>query len=363
MVCGGGGPRLWRHHSRASSGPTDDGPEATARGRGGDHALEFSAGHAGSQDCAGARGGLHCSGEAGGGYAAHRAGAGAAGRGSRPARRHRQCRDGFAGECAKHCRRVARGRARSQDHLHGLDGRRQAVGARLGGNAPFLVFEDADLDAAVEGLLRAKFRNGGQTCVSPNRVYVHEAVYESFARRLVQRVAALRVGPATREESQIGPMINGRAVEKIERHVRDALERGAALLTGGRVIRDEVTDGPNYYAPTVLGDASHDMELASEETFGPVVALFRFRAEEEVVRQANDTPYGLAAYFYSRDVARIWRVAERLETGIVGINEAAFASESAPVGGVKESGYGREGSRYGLDEFLATKYLCQGGLA
>jgi succinate-semialdehyde dehydrogenase / glutarate-semialdehyde dehydrogenase len=233
----------------------------------------------------------------------------------------------------------------------------------LGGNAPFLVFEDADLDAAVEGLLRAKFRNGGQTCVSPNRVYVHEAVYEPFARRLVQRVAALRVGPATREESQIGPMINGRAVAKIERHVRDAVERGAALLTGGRAVRDEVAAGPNYYAPTVLGDASHHMELASEETFGPVVALFRFRTEEEVVRQANDTPYGLAAYFYSRDVARIWRVAERLETGIVGINEGAFASESAPFGGIKESGYGREGSRYGLDEFLATKYLCQGGLA
>ena len=232
----------------------------------------------------------------------------------------------------------------------------------LGGNAPFIVFEDADIDAAVEGLLRAKFRNGGQTCVSPNRVYAHEAVYEMFARRLVARVAALRVGPAALAESQIGPMINARAVDKIERHVRDAIERGATVLTGGRRVRDDVADGPNYYAPTVLGEATHQMALASEETFGPVVPLFRFRSEEEVIRHANDTPYGLAAYFYSRDVTRICRFAERLETGIVGINEGAFASEAAPFGGIKESGYGREGSRYGLDEFLATKYLCLGGL-
>lgn len=233
----------------------------------------------------------------------------------------------------------------------------------LGGNAPFIVFADADVNAAVEGLLRAKFRNGGQTCVSPNRVYVHEAVYESFAKLLVERVAALRVGPAAREESQIGPMINARAIEKIERHVRNAVDHGAAVLVGARRVRNEVADGPNYYAPTVLGEATHDMALASEETFGPVVALFRFRAEEEVIRQANDTPYGLAAYFYSRDIGRIWRVAERLDTGIVAINEGAFASEAAPFGGIKESGYGREGSRYGLDEFLATKYLCQGGIA
>ena len=233
----------------------------------------------------------------------------------------------------------------------------------LGGNAPFIVFEDADIKAAVEGLMRAKFRNGGQTCVSPNRVYVHEAVYPEFARQLAARVAALRVGPASLPDSEIGPMINSRAVDKIERHVRDAAARGAKLLTGGHPVRNEIADGPNYYAPTVLGDASHQMTLASEETFGPVVALFRFRSEEEVVEHANDTPYGLAAYFYSRDVSRIWRVAGRLETGIVGINEGAFASEAAPFGGVKESGYGREGSRYGLDEFLATKYLCQGELA
>ena len=232
----------------------------------------------------------------------------------------------------------------------------------LGGNAPFIVFEDADITAAVDGLMRAKFRNGGQTCVSPNRVYVHDAVYQEFGRQLVACVAALRVGPAKLADSEIGPMINSRAIEKIERHVRDAISRGATLMTGGHPVRNAIADGPNYYAPTVLGDASHHMALASEETFGPVIALFRFRSEDEVVRYANDTPYGLAAYFYSRDPSRIWRVAGRLETGIVGINEGAFASEAAPFGGVKESGYGREGSRYGLDEFLATKYLCQGGL-
>ncbi|MDX5435479.1 MAG: NAD-dependent succinate-semialdehyde dehydrogenase [Halomonas sp.] len=233
----------------------------------------------------------------------------------------------------------------------------------LGGNAPFIVFEDADLDAAVEGLMAAKFRNGGQTCVSPNRVYVQASVYEAFADKLVARVQSLRVGPGDRAESQIGPMINARAGDKIERHVQDALARGATLLTGGQRLSGGVTSGPNYYAPTVLGDANHDMELAQDETFGPVVPLFRFADEEEVVTAANDTPYGLAAYFFSRDVERIWRLAERLQTGLVGINEGALAAESAPFGGIKESGYGREGSRYGLDDYMATKYLCQGNLA
>ncbi|EPC03425.1 succinate-semialdehyde dehdyrogenase [Litchfieldella anticariensis FP35 = DSM 16096] len=233
----------------------------------------------------------------------------------------------------------------------------------LGGNAPFIVFEDADLDAAVEGLMAAKFRNGGQTCVSPNRVYVQESVYDAFADKLVARVQSLRVGPGDHDDSQIGPMINARAVDKIERHVQDALARGASLLTGGQRLSGGDTNVPNYYAPTVLGDASHEMELSQDETFGPVVPLFRFRDEEEVVDAANDTPYGLAAYFYSRDVTRIWRLAERLQTGLVGINEGALAAESAPFGGVKESGYGREGSRYGLDDYMATKYLCQGNLA
>ena len=230
----------------------------------------------------------------------------------------------------------------------------------LGGNAPFLVFEDADLDAAVEGLMVSKFRNGGQTCVCPNRVYVHEKVHASFVDKLAARVSALRVGPATDVASQIGPMINARAVEKIARHVKDALAQGAKLAAGGHALAGI---GPgHYYAPTVLVDATPAMELAQEETFGPVVPVFRFASEEEALRLANDTPFGLAAYFYTRDAARIWRVAERLETGIVGINEGALAAEAAPFGGVKESGYGREGSRHGLDDYLHVKYLCQGGL-
>src|SRR6185312_2405378 len=232
----------------------------------------------------------------------------------------------------------------------------------LGGNAPFIVFDDADLDAAVTGLLVAKFRNGGQTCVSPNRVFVHDAVYSVFAAKLAARVGALRVGPASREDSQIGPMINARAVEKIERHVQDALARGAELLVGGHRVHNDVASGPNYYAPTVLGNATADMALSCEETFGPVVPLFRFRDEDDVVQQANDTPFGLAAYIYARDIARVWRIADRLETGIVGINEGAISSEAAPFGGVKESGYGREGSRYGLEDYMHIKYLCQGEL-
>ncbi len=229
----------------------------------------------------------------------------------------------------------------------------------LGGNAPFIVFEDADLDAAVDGFMAAKFRNGGQTCVCPNRVFVHDAVHDAFAARLAARVAALKVGPASDPASQIGPMINARAVEKIERHVQDAVARGARVLTGGRRLTEL---GPNYYAPTVLTHADATMACACEETFGPVAPLTRFTTEAEVIAAANDTPFGLAAYFYSQDVRRIWRVADQLETGIVGVNEGAVASEAAPFGGVKESGYGREGSVHGLDDYLHTKYVCQGQL-
>ena len=247
-------------------------------------------------------------------------------------------------------------------HLaHESAGTLKRLSLELGGNAPFIVFDDADLDAAVDGLMAAKFRNGGQTCVSPNRVYVQDTVYAAFADKLVSRVAALRVGPATREDAQIGPMINARAVDKIESHVQNALAGGGKLLTGGKRLGDDV--GPNFFAPTVIAEANHDMALASEETFGPVVALFRFAGEDEVVEHANNTPFGLAAYFYSRDIGRVARVSERLQTGLVGINEGALASEAAPFGGVKESGYGREGARYGLDDYLQTKYLCQGGLA
>nr|WP_163502254.1 NAD-dependent succinate-semialdehyde dehydrogenase [Halomonas socia] len=230
----------------------------------------------------------------------------------------------------------------------------------LGGNAPFIVFEDADLDAAVEGLMAAKFRNGGQTCVCPNRVYVQEAVFDAFSDKLAARVAALQVGPASDPASQIGPMINARAVDKILAHIDDAVTRGARLLVGGERVRPDL--GSNYVAPTLLADVSPDAQLCHEETFGPVVPLLRFAMEEEVVVAANATPFGLASYFYSESVSRIHRVADALEAGIVGINEGAVASEAAPFGGIKESGYGREGSVHGLDDYQHIKYLCQGNL-
>jgi len=237
----------------------------------------------------------------------------------------------------------------------------------LGGNAPFIVFEDADLDAAVDGLMVSKFRNAGQTCVCPNRVFVHESVHDAFVSKLSERVGALRVGPASDESSQIGPMINLRAVEKIERHVQDAVAHGARVVVGGQRLSAAQVSGSaaasgHYFAPTVLAHAGMTMALAQEETFGPVAPVFSFRTEEEVVRLANDTPFGLAAYFYSKDAARIWRVADQLETGIVGINEGTLTAEAAPFGGVKESGYGREGSRHGLEDYQHIKYLCQGGL-
>lgn len=230
----------------------------------------------------------------------------------------------------------------------------------LGGNAPFIVFEDADLDAAVDGLMAAKFRNGGQTCVCPNRIYVHADVYDAFAEKLVARVKALPVGPATEESSLIGPMINARAVEKIMSHIENAVENGATILTGGTQVRQE--DGPHYVAPTVLSKVTAKAVLCCEETFGPVAPLSVFHDEQEVLDEANDTPFGLAAYFYSENVSRIWRVAAALETGIVGINEGAVSADAAPFGGIKESGYGREGSKYGLDDYQHIKYLCQGNL-
>jgi succinate-semialdehyde dehydrogenase / glutarate-semialdehyde dehydrogenase len=229
----------------------------------------------------------------------------------------------------------------------------------LGGNAPFIVFDDADLDAAVEGLMAAKFRNGGQTCVSPNRVYVQAGVHDAFVAKAAERIGALQVGPASDERSQIGPMINARAVDKIERHVRDAVERGARVVVGGKRL---AALGTNYFAPTLLTGADATMACACEETFGPVVPVTRFETEAEVVAAANGTPYGLAAYFYSNDVQRIWRLADALESGLVGINEGALAAEAAPFGGVKASGYGREGSVHGLDDYMHLKYLCQGGL-
>jgi succinate-semialdehyde dehydrogenase / glutarate-semialdehyde dehydrogenase len=231
----------------------------------------------------------------------------------------------------------------------------------LGGNAPFIVFDDADVDAAVDGLMAAKFRNGGQTCVSPNRVFVQTGVHEEFVSKLAARVSALRVGPATDFASQIGPMINRQAVRKIENHIADAVSLGAIIVAGGS--RPRNFDGPNYVSPTVLSGATREMKLASEETFGPVAAIFRFISEAEVLEAANGTPYGLAAYFYSTDIKRVSRVSDALECGILGVNEGLISSETAPFGGIKESGYGREGSRHGLSDYTDLKYVCQGGLS
>jgi succinate-semialdehyde dehydrogenase/glutarate-semialdehyde dehydrogenase len=229
----------------------------------------------------------------------------------------------------------------------------------LGGNAPFIVFDDADLDAAVDGLMAGKFRNGGQTCVSPNRVFVQAGVHDRFVEKLRARIAALKVGPASDESSNIGPMINAKAVDKIDRHVKDAVEGGARIVVGGQRL---AALGPNFFAPTLLVGADAAMACSCEETFGPVVPVTRFETEAEVVAAANGTPFGLAAYFYSQDVCRIWRMAEALETGLVGVNEGALAAEAAPFGGVKESGYGREGSVHGLDDYMVLKYVCQGNL-
>ena len=227
----------------------------------------------------------------------------------------------------------------------------------LGGNAPFVVFEDADIDAAIKGLMASKFRNAGQTCICANRIYVADEIYDVFAGKVVQAVSALRVGRAG-EDAEIGPLINARAVEKVERHIANATARGARALIGGK--RHSL--GRYFFEPTVLVDVDATMDVACEETFGPVAPLFRFHSEDEVVAAANATPFGLAAYFYSRDLARVMRVSAQLESGLVGVNEGAISTELAPFGGVKDSGYGREGARYGIEEYLQTKYVCLGGL-
>ncbi len=233
------------------------------------------------------------------------------------------------------------------------------VSLELGGNAPFIVFDDADLDKAVEGAIASKFRNMGQTCVCANRILVQDGVYDAFAVKLADRVSKMKVGPGGEDGVVQGPLINEAALKKVEAHVADALSKGAKAVTGGK--RHAL--GLTFFEPTVLINANADMRLANEETFGPVAPLFRFKEEQEAVAFANSTPYGLAAYFYSRDVGRVWRVTERLEFGIVGVNEGIVASEVTPFGGVKESGLGREGSRHGLDEFLEMKYMYLGGLS
>ncbi|MGB8240097.1 MAG: NAD-dependent succinate-semialdehyde dehydrogenase, partial [Azonexus sp.] len=224
----------------------------------------------------------------------------------------------------------------------------------LGGNAPFIVFDDADVDAAVNGALIAKYRNTGQTCVCANRILVQSGVYEEFAQKLAVRAGQLTVGAGIEEGVAQGPLIDDAALAKVEAHVADALTKGARVLCGGA----RHARGGNFYQPTVLADVTPDMKVACEETFGPVAPLFRFASEAEAVAMANDTEFGLAAYFYSRDVARCWRVGEALEYGMVGVNTGLISNEVAPFGGVKQSGIGREGSKYGIEEYLDIKYLC-----
>ncbi|MBV9491954.1 MAG: NADP-dependent succinate-semialdehyde dehydrogenase [Verrucomicrobia bacterium] len=228
----------------------------------------------------------------------------------------------------------------------------------LGGNAPFIVFDDADLDAAVEGAIASKYRNAGQTCVCVNRIYVQAGVYDAFAEKLVAAAKNLKVGNGFEPGVLQGPLINQEAVTKVEEHIEDAVSKGARLLLGGK--RHAL--GQTFFEPTVLAEVSQQMKVAHEETFGPLAPLFRFETDEEAIRLANDTEFGLASYFYGRDIGRIWRAAEGLESGMVGINTGMISTEVAPFGGVKQSGLGREGSHYGLDEFVEVKYLCFGSI-
>ncbi|MCX7207899.1 MAG: NAD-dependent succinate-semialdehyde dehydrogenase [Proteobacteria bacterium] len=232
------------------------------------------------------------------------------------------------------------------------------VSLELGGNAPFVVFDDADLGAAVEGAMVSKFRNAGQTCVCANRIYVQDSVYDAFAAKLSAAVAKLKVGVGTGEGVTQGPLIDEKAVQKVEEHIKDALEQGATLALGGK--RHAL--GHSFFEPTILLNVTAKMKVAREETFGPLAPLFRFSSEEELIQLANDTEFGLASYFYSRDIGRIWRVAEALEYGMVGINTGMISNELAPFGGVKQSGLGREGSKYGIDDYISIKYLCMGGI-
>ena len=228
----------------------------------------------------------------------------------------------------------------------------------LGGNAPFIVFDDADLDAAVKGAMASKYRNTGQTCVCANRILVQDGVFDTFAVKLVEAVRALKVGDGVEDGVTQGPLISRNALAKVQRHVDDAVKRGARVLTGGA----PHALGGTFYEPTVLADVPREAEIFSDETFGPVAPLFRFETEAEAIALANDTPYGLAAYFYSRDIGRVFRVAEALEAGMVGINEGIISTEVAPFGGVKASGLGREGSKYGIEDYLEIKMLCLGGI-
>ncbi|HBI84129.1 MAG TPA: NADP-dependent succinate-semialdehyde dehydrogenase I [Alcaligenaceae bacterium] len=232
------------------------------------------------------------------------------------------------------------------------------VSMELGGNAPFIVFDDADLDAAVEGAMISKYRNAGQTCVCANRIYVHAKVYDAFAAKLVAAVEAMKVGDGFAEGVRIGPLIDQKAVAKVEEHIADATSKGAKILTGGK--RHEL--GQSFFQPTVIVNVTKDMAVSREETFGPLAPLFRFETEDEVVALANDTEFGLASYFYARDLGRVWRVAERLDYGMVGVNTGLISNEVAPFGGVKQSGLGREGSHHGIEDYLEMKYVNMAGI-
>jgi succinate-semialdehyde dehydrogenase/glutarate-semialdehyde dehydrogenase len=232
------------------------------------------------------------------------------------------------------------------------------VSMELGGNAPFIVFEDADLDAAVEGAIVSKFRNAGQTCVCANRLYVHAKVYDVFAAKLVEAVKALKLGAGDEEGVRIGPLIDEAAVRKVEEHLKDATDKGARIVLGGK----RHARGGHFFEPTVLLGVTQAMQVAKEETFGPMAPLFSFESDEEVIRMANDTEFGLASYFYARDLGRVWRVAEQLEYGMVGVNTGLISNEVAPFGGVKQSGLGREGSHHGIDDYLVIKYINMAGI-
>jgi succinate-semialdehyde dehydrogenase/glutarate-semialdehyde dehydrogenase len=232
------------------------------------------------------------------------------------------------------------------------------VALELGGNAPFIVFDDADIDAAVEGAVFSKFRNMGQTCICANRIFAQDKIYEAFSTKLSAAVAKLKVGRGTEEGVVQGPLINAAAVEKVEQHIKDAVDHGAKVATGGH--RHKL--GGTFFEPTVLTEVKPEMLITREETFGPVAPLYRFKTEQEAIRLANDTEFGLAAYFYARDLGRVWRVGEGLEYGMIGINSGAISTELAPFGGMKESGLGREGSHYGVEEFVEVKYMLMGGL-
>ena len=243
-----------------------------------------------------------------------------------------------------------------RDLLRECAGTIKKTSMELGGNAPFLVFDDADVDAAIDGAMISKFRNGGQTCVCTNRFYVQDGVYDAFVEKLARRVSAMKVGYGMDAGTEVGPLIDEKAVEKVEEHLQDAIAGGATVLAGGQ----RNARGGSFFNPTVVAGVKPDMKLAREETFGPLAGVIRFTDEADAIRMANDTEFGLASYFYARDLSRVWRVAEALEAGMVGINTGLISTEVAPFGGVKQSGLGREGSHYGLDDYMEVKYLCMG---